>query len=53
MRDYSKISDEELTKRCFVSADKKYITNLIKDSKKFLFNFIIYWNFNQRAGWPA
>jgi len=34
MRDYSKISDEELTKRCFVSADKKYITNLIKDSKK-------------------
>lgn len=33
MRDYSKISDEELEKLCFVNADRKYITNLIKDSK--------------------
>lgn len=33
MRDYSKISDEELEKLCFVNADREYITNLIKDSK--------------------
>ena len=26
MRDYSKISDEELEKLCFVNADKEYIT---------------------------
>ena len=34
MKDYSKISDEELKKSCFVNADKKYITNVIKESKK-------------------
>ena len=34
MRDYSVISDEELEKLCFVEADKKYITNVIKESKK-------------------
>ena len=34
MRDYSNISDTELSKLCFVEADKRYITNVIKKSKQ-------------------
>ena len=34
MRDYKKISDEELEKLCFVNADKDYITNVISKSKQ-------------------
>ena len=34
MRDYNKISDDELSKLCFVDADKKYITNVIEKSKQ-------------------
>ena len=34
MRDYSKMTDEELEKKCFVNADKKYITSVIKNSKQ-------------------
>ncbi|MBQ2185028.1 MAG: hypothetical protein II399_10370 [Lachnospiraceae bacterium] len=34
MKDYSRISDEELEKMCFVNADKEYITNVISNSKR-------------------
>ena len=34
MRDYKKISDEELEKLCFMNADKDYITNVISKSKQ-------------------
>ncbi len=34
MRDYNKINDDELSKLCFVDADKKYITNVIEKSKQ-------------------
>ena len=34
MKDYSRISDEELEKMCFVDADKKYITEVISNSNR-------------------
>ena len=34
MRDYNKINDDELSKLCFVEADKKYVANVIKKSKQ-------------------
>ena len=34
MRDYSNISDEELEKKCFIKADKEYISNVIQKSKQ-------------------
>ena len=34
MKDYSRISDEELEKMCFVNADKKYITEVISNSNR-------------------
>lgn len=32
MRDYSKISDEELNRLCFVDADNQYISDVIESS---------------------
>ena len=34
LRDYSKISNEELEKLCFVNADKEYITNVIREGRQ-------------------
>ena len=34
MCDYSKISDEELKKRCFIEVDEEYIINSIKISEQ-------------------
>ncbi|MCR5374555.1 MAG: hypothetical protein K6E39_04180 [Lachnospiraceae bacterium] len=34
MSDYSNISNEELKKKCFINADKNYITDVIKKSKQ-------------------
>jgi hypothetical protein len=34
MRDYTKMSSNDLEKVCFVNANKTYITNVVEDSKK-------------------
>ena len=34
MRDYSKMTDEELAEICFVNVDENYITQVIRNAKK-------------------
>ena len=34
MRDYTKMSSNDLEKVCFVDANKTYITSVVEDSKK-------------------